>query len=183
MDYFYTQRLKLRRLTEADIPLMVAWSRTPEAYGEHLSMECLSTEDCVVKLATSYWNDSGKTYIMELKTDGKPIGTIHYWRKPDDPFTGMLALKVAEPAYRGQGYGTEAQKGLIREMFLKVHLRAIDIITAIDNIPEQRCLEKLNFNFVDILTYQDQGVERQGRLYRMTRHEYDQSSVYMFDYA
>ena len=183
MDNFFTYRLNMRPITKADLPLLQQWSQCPDAYGEHLSMERWSLEECRAKLQNaSFWSDSSKTYLMELKEDHQPIGTLRYWRKPETPSTAMIALKVAVPEQRGKGYGTEAQKGLCRELFTKYHVQDIDVFTAMDNRPEQRCLEKLDFTFIGFQSYQDQGLERQGKLYRLSKARYQQSSVHLYYY-
>lgn len=183
MENFFTYRLNMRPITEADLSLLQQWSNSPDSYGDHLSMESWSIEECRAKLQNAcFWSDASKTYLMALKTDLQPIGTLRYWRKPETPTTAMIALKVAVPEHRGKGYGTEAQKGLCRELFNKYHIQTIDVFTAMDNIPEQRCLEKLDFTFLDFESYQDQGLERQGKLYRLTRARYQQSIVHLYYY-
>lgn len=184
MDNFFTYHLNMRPVTDADLSLLHQWSNCRDAYGNHLSMERWTLDDCRAKFQNGcFWSDSSKTYLMELKEGCLPIGTLRYWRKPETPSTALIALKVAVPEYRGKGYGTEAQKGLCRELFTKYGMQVIDVFTGMDNVPEQRCLEKLDFEFVDFQSYQDQGHDRQGRLYRLTKARYQQSSVHLYYYA
>lgn len=174
MDRIYTNRLCLRKIAEDDLTLLSQWSSSMAAHGDFLSPENHSYQECYERWKNnSYWNDHSKTLIIEHKEKQQSVGTIRYWQKPNDYRTAMVALKVAEPHFRGQGLGTEAQRGLIHHLFTKGQYRAVEMFTDIDNVPEQRCLTKLGFTLTDIQSYEDQKVQRQGRLYRLTRAEYD----------
>ncbi len=174
MDRIFTTRLGLRKIMEEDLELLSDWSFSEAAHGKYLSPEKHSYQDCYERWKNNtYWNDHSKTLIIELKEKNHPLGTIRWWQKPNDRTTVMVALKVAEPEFRGQGFGTEAQRGLIHCLFTKRHYNAVEMFTDIDNTPEQRCLSKLGFTLTDVQTYEDQKVQRQGRVYRLTRPEYD----------
>lgn len=173
-EHIFTKRLNLRKIEQEDLKLISDWSSSRAAHGEYLTPENHSLEECFTSWkSNSYWNEQSKTLIIEEKTTNKPLGTIRYWLKQNDHQTAMVALKVAEPDCRGQGVGTEAQLGLIHYLFTQEHFHAVEMFTDIDNIPEQRCLAKLRFTLVDVQVYEDQKVQRQGRLYRMTRAEYE----------
>lgn len=174
MDRIFTARLALRKIMEEDLQQFSDWSFSEAAHGEYLSPERQSYQECYERWKNdTYWNDHSRTMIIELKEENQPLGTIRYWQKANDRNTAMVALKVAEPQYRGQGFGTEAQRGLIHNLFIKMHYNAVEMFTDIDNTPEQRCLDKLGFTLTDVQTYEDQKVQRQGRLYRLTRQEFD----------
>ncbi len=174
MDHIFTERLCLRKVSEADLSLLSQWSSSREAHGDYLSPENHSYQDCYERWQNnSYWNDHSKTLIIEHKEKKQAVGTIRCWQKSNDYCTAMVALKVAEPHFRGQGLGTEAQRGLIHHLFTKDNYRAVEMFTDIDNVPEQRCLSKLGFTLTDIQSYEDQKVQRQGRLYRLNRTEYE----------
>lgn len=177
MDQIFTERLCLRKVGEEDLLLLSQWSSSKEAHGDFLSPENHSYQDCYERWQNnSYWNDHSKTLIMEHKEKQQPVGTIRCWQKANDYRTSMVALKVAEPHFRGQGLGTEAQRGLIHHLFTKENYQAVEMFTDIDNVPEQRCLSKLGFTLIDIQSYEDQKVQRQGRLYRLNRDDYNKQN-------
>ena len=171
----FTERLCLRKIEEEDLQLISDWSSSHAAYGEYLTPENHSIHECSERWKNnSYWNEKSKTLIIAHKEKNKPLGTIRFWLKQNDHRTALVALKIAEPDCRGQGFGTEAQLGLIHYLFTQKQYQAVEMFTDLDNVPEQRCLTKLGFTLVDIQTYEDQKVQRQGRLYRLTRIEFAQ---------
>jgi RimJ/RimL family protein N-acetyltransferase len=174
-NHIFTERLCLRKIEEEDLQMISDWSSSAAAYGEYLTPENHSVEECFDRWKNnSYWNEQSKTLIIERKENNKPLGTIRFWQKQNDHRAALVALKIAEADCRRQGFGTEAQLGLIHYLFTQNHCQTIEMFTDLDNVPEQRCLTKLGFSLIDIQTYEDQKVQRQGRLYRLTRIEYDQ---------
>jgi len=174
-EHIFTERLCLRKIGEEDLQLISDWSSSDAAYGEYLTPENHSVQDCFDRWKNnSYWNEQSKTLIIERKEQNKPLGTIRFWQNQNDRRTALVALKIAAADCRGQGFGTEAQLGLIHYLFIQKQYRAVEMFTDLDNVPEQRCLTKLGFTLIDMQTYEDQKVQRQGRLYRLTRMEYDQ---------
>ena len=183
MNYFFTTNLKLRRIEKKDLALIHQWHISADAHGDHLSPHDETLDQLTEQLENDvFWHEGSKTYLVELKEDLQPIGTFHYWSKPDDSTTAMYALKVAVPACRRKGYGTEMQKGMIKELFEKYKFKHIEVFTDIDNIPQQRCLEKLDFDYVGVRDYQDQGFDRQGKVYLLSRERYENSSIFLYYY-
>ena len=173
-DQIFTKRLILRKIKEEDLRQISDWSFSIAAYGDYLTPENQTFQECLSRWENnSYWNEQSKTFIIEHKERHKPIGTIRYWKKQNDHRAVLVALKIAEIDFRGQGYGTESQLGLIDFLFTNQNYHTVEMFTDIDNVPEQRCLKKLGFTFVDIQSYEDQKVARQGRLYRLTREEFE----------
>ena len=165
MDCIFTKRLVLRKITEKDLKKISHWSFSPGANGKYLSLGNYSHKACLEMFENhQYWNDHSKRLMIELKEGNRPLGTIRYWQKPTDYSAAMIALKIAEPSFRGQGLGTEAQRGLIHHLFTTHAYSAIEMITDIDNASQQRCLAKLGFTLTDIQSYEDHKTERLGRL-------------------
>jgi len=177
-----TRRLLLRKIEEKNLAKIVEWSHSEEAYGEYLTPECISHEDGSRHLETGlFWNDKSRTFIIELH-DGTPIGTIHYWLRSENKAIAVVALKIARLDLRKQGYGTEAQKYLIIQLFERAGLDAVEMYTDIDNHAQQRCLRKLGFALIDSLQYEDQDVKRTGHLFRLTSEAYKNVPLYQYHY-
>lgn len=172
-DQIYTDRLMLRKIEKQDLTQLSEWSFSKEAYGDYLSPENQTFDDCFALWKNkSYWNDQAKTLIIEQKKLQAALGTIRYWKKKNDPSVALVAVKIIDRDFRCQGYGTEAQLGLIHFLFINQNLNAVEMFTDAGNLPEQRCLAKLGFIFTDIQTYEDRKIKRQGHLYRLTREEF-----------
>jgi RimJ/RimL family protein N-acetyltransferase len=94
-------------------------------------------------------NERNGTLIIERTADGVPIGTVG-WRRvaiygpspSSDAFNIGIELI---PAARGHGHGTEAQRLLADYLLASSDVNRIEASTDIDNIAEQRALEKAGF--------------------------------------
>ncbi len=170
----YTKRLVLRKIEQDDLQLLTEWSSSASAYGDYLTPENHSYQDIFdLWQSNSFWNKHSRTLLIECKEQSRILGTIRYWEKQNDRRTALVALKIALPDFRCQGFGTESQLGLINYLFKQGRYQNVEMFTDIDNIPEQRCLEKLGFSFISVQSYEDHDLERQGRLYRLTSEEYE----------
>jgi RimJ/RimL family protein N-acetyltransferase len=182
-DKIFTIRLQLRRIEQGDITLLARWSNDPGAYGACLTPEQASHQQLAeLQAGGVYWGESHRMFLIELR-DGSPIGTIRYWIQAEEAEHAVVALKIARPEERGKGYGTEAQKYLIMFLFDRTGVDAVEMYTDVNNHAQQRCLQKLGFDLIDACRYRDQQVLRTGYLYRLTRQQYSQTSIYQFHYA
>ncbi|MBI9091518.1 MAG: GNAT family N-acetyltransferase [Desulfobacterium sp.] len=181
-NVLFTPRLRLRRVTYKDIPTLAAWSNCAIAHGKYLSPHPINEEAGYLQLESGlFWGEKSKTFVIEIKK-GKSIGSIHYWLRSERKECAVVALKISVPGERNKGYGTEAQKYLIINLFERLKIDEIEMYTDINNIAQQRCLTKLGFELVDSLTYDDQKVTRLGSLFRIRRSQYQQSSIYQYYY-
>jgi RimJ/RimL family protein N-acetyltransferase len=177
----FTIRLLLRRIEAQDVSLLAGWCHDPSAYGEYLTPEQYSPEHLARQLDSgTLWTERNKTFLIELREDGLPLGTIHYWIRSENPATAVMALKIANPAMRGRGLGTEAQKYLIMFLFNRLTISRVEMYTDVNNSAQQRCLHKLGFELIQALTYADQHVQRLGYLYRLEREQFSRESIYLY---
>jgi RimJ/RimL family protein N-acetyltransferase len=84
-------------------------------------------------------------YLVELKSDSTPIGMCGLIKREglDDVDLGFAYL----PKYRAQGYAYEAASAVQAYGRQTLGLKHIVAITAVDNEPSIRLLEKLGFVF------------------------------------
>jgi len=92
-------------------------------------------------------NDHNGTLIVE-RLDREPVGTVQ-WRAvhygpPNDSRAWNIGIDLI-PAARGRGYGTEAQVLLAAWLFAATNANRVEAQTDIDNVPEQRSLDKAGF--------------------------------------
>lgn len=81
--------------------------------------------------------------------DGTLIGTVGWKATQHGPSPTARALNVGIlllPAFRGRGYGTEAQRRLAEYLFETTLVERLEAGTDVDNIGEQRALEKAGFS-------------------------------------
>lgn len=180
-NFINTVRLKLRCVTEEDIPLLAHWANLPEAYGDYLSLEGYSEKQLLERLESGrLWNSEKRLYFIETRDSGKAIGTIQYWTANGSENGVVISLKIAESGERGKGYGTEAQKYLIIQLFDHTKVSFIEMYTDINNIAQQKCLSRLGFELVSSLNYDDYHEVRVGHLYRLTREAYLLEATYKY---
>jgi len=183
IEGFYTKRLQCRRIKEKDVGLITAWKNSEDANGEYLTSEKISLKDNLEKFKNNnFWNKKSKSYVVELKENSLPIGIIKYWTKINDTSCALMTVKIATPSYRKNGFGTELQKALIRELFKKFKFKSIEMYTDINNIAQQKCLKKLDFDNIKTESYEDAGLIRQGYLYQLTKEKYEKSGVHIYYY-
>jgi len=179
----YTRRLALSKIQEADIPTIVAWSNSETACGSYLTPEQYDAEQMRQQLDSNvFWNDKERMFCIRLKDREQPIGTAHYWQPSGSGNSVTMALKVALPEERGKGYGTEIQKFLIIYILDRLHVSSIEMYTDINNTAQQRCLNKLGFELIESLVYDDRHDKRTGHLYRLTSEKYLTHPIYQFHY-
>ncbi len=181
-DKLFTPRLNLRMLVERDIPLFVAWSNSETAHGKYLTPNYIDERRGLENIASgAYWNNENRVFLIELK-EGQPIGTLHYWLRSEQKSCAVMALKIAEPIMRNKGYGTEAQKYAIIQLFTRMKLQTVEMYTDIDNYSQQRCLNKLGFQLTDSLHYDDHRIRRVGHLFRIDAATFAQTPIYQYHY-
>lgn len=182
-EAIFTRRLQLRRVREADLGLLLAWSNDPLAFGNYLTPEHSTATQLKEQLAAGcLWSRHNKTLLIEKRDPLRPIGTIRYWLKQARQGCAVICVKIAAADERGHGFGTEAQKFLIIQLFDQVGVEQIEMVTDIDNVAQQRCLNKLGFVAEKSLTYDDHQVTRTGHLYCLDREAYQRTPVYRYHY-
>ena len=182
-EIIYTRRLQLRRIRETDLPLVLKWSICKTACGPYLTPEPPMAQNVYGHGAEDlFWHPNDRTFLIETRTPQVPIGTIHFWLRQDLRQTAGVTVKIALVNYRGNGYGTEAQKFLIIHLFERLGIRNIEMYTDINNRAQQRCLQKLGFRIDRSLHYDDGNVKRTGNLYRLTEKDFQSATIYRFHY-
>ena len=178
-----TPRLRLRKVDENDLQLLVRWSNSDGAYGEYLTPERLDDRQGRASYESgALWNEEHKLFLIELREGWRPIGTLHYWLRPEKKSCAVMALKISEGALRNKGYGTEAQKYAIVQLFSRLKLERVDMYTDINNGAQQRCLRKLGFELVESLCYDDREIKRVGHLYRIEARSFAATPMYHYHY-
>lgn len=181
-DVIYTPRLCLRRIVKDDLQILASWSTSETAHGSYLSAENLTEEELRTKLENGgLWSQTNRTFLVELR-DGPPLGIIHYWIRPESKESAVVKIKLSDPHQRGMGYGTEAQKYLVMNLFQRMKMDEVLMYTDINNKAQQRCLNKLGFELSESLTYDDQQVTRLGHLYRLHSSQFQRCHIYQYHY-
>jgi RimJ/RimL family protein N-acetyltransferase len=144
-------QVALRPAGEDDLSWLASRRDGPAATGPH---EWHGWND--LQRARRQWAESGLlgddrgTLIVVNGTDR--LGTIT-WRKVQTgptAFNWAIGIGLA-PEFRGRGYGSAAQRLLVRYLFAHTQANRIEATTEITNVAEQRALEKAGFTREGVL--------------------------------
>lgn len=158
-------RVRLRDVTLADADLLDAWAADPALQGgfnDFGQTHDPTPRDVLEKGPLR--NERNGVLIIERLADGAPIGTVGWHRVSYGPNAESSAWNFGIdiiPDARGQGLGSDAQRLLAAWLFEHTEAHRVEASTDIENIAEQRALEKAGFT--------REGVAR-GAQFRAGRH-------------
>lgn len=145
----------LRAVGAADLDLMDAWRRDPDhqsEYGDFLLMHRESSNRRERWLEDGLLGEAGGEMIVTA--DGDPIGDVQWRTVRYGPNVGSQALNIGitlAPSTRGHGFGARAQALLAEYLFAQTPVNRVEASTDVENIAEQRSLEKAGFTREGVL--------------------------------
>lgn len=140
--------VRLRDVTPDDADLLDSWSST-EAKGtfNDFGMPRAPTDRDALARGPMR-NERNGQLIIERVADDRPIGTVgwHLERYGPNEESGAWNIGIALiPEARGRGHGTEAQRLVAEFLFANTTLHRVEASTDVENVAEQRSLEKAGF--------------------------------------
>jgi RimJ/RimL family protein N-acetyltransferase len=141
--------IRLRDVTPADADLLDAMARREQSDGGFNDFGLGSEPVDRERLARGpLRNDQNGAMLIERIDDATVVGTIS-WRRvrygPNPESDAWMIGIELEPGARGRGYGSEAQRLAADYLFETTSLHRVEASTDIDNLAEQRSLEKAGF--------------------------------------
>ncbi len=136
-------RVRLRDVTLADADMIDTWASERGGFNDFGMLHDPINREAIAKGPLR--NERNGLLIVEVVADGRPIGTVswHVERYGPNPESGVLNFGIELlPEARGQGYGTEAQALLVDLLFETTSTYRVEASTDVENIAEQRSLEK-----------------------------------------
>jgi RimJ/RimL family protein N-acetyltransferase len=140
-------RVRLRRVTVDDADLLERW-KSVEYIGEFNDFGIQGRPLNEAIQESGLISGQGETLIVELLTNGNPIGTVSWRAVRYGPNLESVAWNIGIsliPEERGHGFGSEAQRLLSDHLFATTPVNRIEAATDIDNVAERRALEKAGF--------------------------------------
>jgi len=144
MAYPYSKdEITLEPAEEANVDLLVQWTLDPEAQGPYKHVPPMTPS----QLRESFLYGADRHYFLIKRTSGaKPLGRFYYreWHFHSDPekVDWELNILIADPAFRGKGYGTTTQKLALSMLLARPKTHSVFTYTHEDNIVERRALLK-----------------------------------------
>jgi RimJ/RimL family protein N-acetyltransferase len=140
-----SDQLALRPIREDDLPVIETMTQDPETTGE---FQWFGWNDLL--RWRRGWADNrllgpdGGTLVV-VRGDAR-LGLVNWRRRPATPAAYYWEIGVILlPAARGRGDGTQAHRLLARYLFAHTTVHRIEAATEVDNVVEQRVLEKAGF--------------------------------------
>lgn len=138
-------RVALRPAGESDVELILRLTNDPAAAGEFEwygwrdpgAIRRSWAENCLLGDGLS---------VLMVVVDEQVVGFVS-WHKRQTARTSYcwnLGVSLA-PEARGRGYGSEAQRQLVRYLFSHTQVNRVEAATDVANLAEQRALEKAGF--------------------------------------
>lgn len=142
-----TERLKLRPMSEADIPAYFAVFSDPEVaryWSREPWTDIAQAEESLRAIKADCDDGSGVRFGIELLSSGEMIGDAGLHHFFDQNRRCEIGYALASRHW-GQGYATEALRAIIRYGFDALDLNRIEADIDPRNIGSSRVLEKLGF--------------------------------------
>jgi len=167
--------LRLRPIEEADLDVLSRLDTDPSTRGPYLSSGFRSSHARRHRWEEDGWlgDDSGQLAVA--LPDGTLAGIVS-WRtiKTGGPEAGCLEIgALLFPEHRGRGFGTVAQRLLAEYLFATTLANRLQAITDVENLGEQKALERAGFRREGIMRGLafDRGRWHDGVLYARLRDD------------
>lgn len=149
--------IRLRDVTLADADLLDEWARSPEVQGEFNDFGERADNSAEIREALARGplrNERNGVMLIERVVDGRLVGQVGWHEVHYGPAPKSRAWNIGIsliPEARGHGYGGIAQRMLAGWLFAMTDANRVEAQTDVDNIPEQRALEKAGFTREGVL--------------------------------
>jgi [ribosomal protein S5]-alanine N-acetyltransferase len=141
------QPVRLRPIEEADLDTLRRFDTDPSSRGPYLSSGFRSPHTRRRRWEEDGWLGGDLSQLAVVLPDGTLAGIVS-WRTivTGGPEAGCLEIGVLLfPEHRGRGLGTAAQQQLVEYLFATTLANRLQAITDVENIGEQKALERAGF--------------------------------------
>lgn len=130
--------IELRPVTEEDLPQLVGGQSPYDDFGPRRPR---------TEVPTPALHEVGALAVCDAR-DERLLGEVswiwNHWGPTPESRNPMIGIWL-RPDARGRGAGTEAQRALVDLFFRHTAVNRVEAGTDVENVPEQRALEKAGF--------------------------------------
>jgi [ribosomal protein S5]-alanine N-acetyltransferase len=139
--------VRLRPIGEADLDLLSRFDTDPSSRGPHLASGFRSPQARRRRWEEDGWLGANSGQLAVTLPDGTLAGIVAWRSIPTGgPEGGCLEIgALLFPEHRGRGFGTAAQRLLVEYLFATTLANRLQAITNVENIAEQKALERIGF--------------------------------------
>jgi RimJ/RimL family protein N-acetyltransferase len=168
--------VELRPVAESDLPILYRLTNDPDATGEY---EWFGWQDRWRYQRRWEQNgllddDGGMLMVRLVRRQDETLGFVAWSKHVTARTSFCWEVGIALlPEARGHGYGTDAQRQLVRYLFAHTQVNRIQAGTNVDNVAERRALEKAGFTREGVIRGAafNRGRWQDGVLYSVLRSE------------
>ncbi|HEX6678516.1 MAG TPA: GNAT family protein [Actinomycetes bacterium] len=147
-------RLRLRPVRREDLDTLERWWESPEVQGRFNWFGHPPPEFLRRRFEENGMLGEEYGHLLVELADGTLVGDVSYHAVKHGPGGGSVAYNVGItllPEHRSQGLGTEAQRLLAEYLFAHTRVERVEAGTDVENVAEQRALEKAGFTREGVL--------------------------------
>ena len=146
-----TNRVKLSPLGDDDAEILFNWINDRELVLFNSRYRPVHSWQHREWFESVRSRDDVVIFGIRLATDDRLIGTCQVVAIDPHHGTGELQIRIADPAERGQGHGTEAVRLLLSHAFRDLRLRRVELSVFVGNAAARRCYERAGFKEEGVL--------------------------------
>lgn len=125
---FETNRIRLRKFSESDIPTYYHWRNDIEVMSStSLNLDTYSFQEVEQFCGQIIHSPTSKSYIIEQKKSSLPIGITSLINIDTHNRNAECIIDIGKKDYWGLGYGKEALTLLLDYAFLELNLHRISL--------------------------------------------------------
>jgi RimJ/RimL family protein N-acetyltransferase len=165
--------VRLRPVEKPELPELMRIHTDPDVPGEFqwFGFRVAKAHELERRWAEDGLVGAGSSTLAIGLDEGRCAGVVS-WRPVGE--TGNLEIGICVfPEHRGRGIGTEAQRQLVDYLFATTPVHRLQAGTEVDNVAEQRALERVGFSCEGVLRgygFRD-GKWRDGVIYGLLRDD------------
>jgi RimJ/RimL family protein N-acetyltransferase len=147
--------VRLEPVTEADLDLLDANLCSEDQTGKHQWFGFTSSSAVRRRFEeTGLLSDDGG--LLGVIAAGQTVGRVEWfkaaWGRPETSWCWTIAVAIYRE-HRGKGFGTEAHRQVVEYLFRHTRAARIQAYTDVENVAEQRALEKAGFSKEGVLRF------------------------------
>ncbi|MCV2370704.1 GNAT family N-acetyltransferase [Roseateles oligotrophus] len=141
------KRVRLRHVTEADLPLLCLRAAAMEQRGEFESTRMSSPKSIHKRFAEDDFSSDDSERLLVCAEGGEVIGDVSHFLAHRYATARELGWSIFDPALRGQGFGTAAAQALVNYLFNNFNINRVCCSVSPGNIASRRIAEKAGLRY------------------------------------